>query len=377
MAIASLGRIYEELGVRPVINASGNATILGGSVLSPSVRSAMEEANEVYVDMDEFLRATGRVIAELLETEAAFVTSGCAAAMALGTAACITGNDIAKMERIPDTAGMRNQVAIQKRTRYKYDRCPTIVGAKLVEVGDENGTTREQLAECLGPETACVLYLAQAEGTPGTLSLDSVVEVAHSKGVPVLVDAAGEVYPLDYFKSFYKRGADLVCYGAKYFGAPHSTGVLAGKEDLVEAAYLNSFMGFEASPHRAFGRPLKVDRQEAIGVVVALREWLTTDHEARLRLSEQRAQRIMERLRHLPNISLSLAPVGGNKATRLVINLNEVALGKGAQQVWEALRKGNPPIWVRAHGSTLLVATHTLREDEDEIVTRRLREELS
>ncbi|MFH1487232.1 MAG: hypothetical protein ABIH46_14265, partial [Chloroflexota bacterium] len=218
MSVSSLGSIYRGLGVTPVINAAGNLTRLGGSILAPSVLKTMEEANEAYVDMDELFVATGKVIAELLETEAAFVTSGCAAAMALGTAACITGNDIARMERIPDTAGMKNEVVVQGKTRYKYDRCPTTVGAKLVVAGDDNGTSREQLAERLGPNAACVLHLALTEGTPGTLSLDTVIEVSHSKGVPVLVDAAGEVYPLDYFKSFYKRGADLVCFGAKYFG---------------------------------------------------------------------------------------------------------------------------------------------------------------
>ncbi|MFH1486327.1 MAG: aminotransferase class V-fold PLP-dependent enzyme, partial [Chloroflexota bacterium] len=332
--------------------------------------------NEAYVDMDELFVATGKVIAELLETEAAFVTSGCAAAMALGTSACITGNDVVKMERIPDTAGMRNEVVVQGKTRYKYDRCPTTVGARLIVAGDENGTSREQLAERLGPNTACVLHLALTEGTPGTLPLDTVAEVAHSKGVPVLVDAAGEVYPLDYFKSFYKRGADLVCFGAKYFGGPHSTGILSGKKELVQAAYVQTFVGFEALERRTFGRPLKVDRQEAMGVIVALREWMAMDHKARVKTQEKRAARIMDALKDLSNVGVRRVPSTGN-ATRLAIDLNEAALGKSALKVQEALCRGNPRVWVKVLGPALMLATQTLRDGEDQIVARRLREELS
>jgi L-seryl-tRNA(Ser) seleniumtransferase len=374
--MVSTGTIYEELGVRPVVNAAGNATRLGGSILSPSVRAAMEAANQAYVDMDELLKATGREVAALLGAEAAFVTSGCAAALALGTAACITGGDVGKMERLPDTRGMRNRVVIQRGMRYKYDRCPTIVGGRLTVVGTVRATTREQLDRALGPRTACLLYLARAEGTPGVLSLDEAIALAHSKGVPVLVDAAAEVYPLDYFTSFIRRGADLVCYGAKYFGGPHSAGILCGRRELVEAAYIQNFIGFEATDYRTFGRPLKVDRQEVIGVVVALREWMTMDHEPRLLLHERRLHYIMERLKDLPHITLRKTPLRG-PATRLAIDLDEAALGRTAQQVQAALRNGEPCVWVYTEGPSLLVATHTLRDGEEEVVARRLREELT
>lgn len=377
MSITQLtSNIYEQFEVRPVINAGGNLTRLGGSSLSPGVRKAMEEANEIYADMDDLFKATGRAVAELMKAEAALITSGAAAAMALGTAACMTGSDTSKMDQIPNTEGMRDKVLIQKKTRYKFDRCPTIVGAKLVEFGDDDGTTAEHLAHAIGPDTACVLFLGRGEKTPGTLSLDTVVEVAHGKGVPVLVDSAGEVYPLDYFKSFCKRGADLACYGAKYFQAPNSTGILVGRKDLVDAAYLSNFVGFEATPVRSFGRPFKVDRQEAIGLVVALREWLTMDHEARLRRNRERAQPIVDALKDLPGVTTRQLPVRG-PAEWLGIIIDQAIVGKTAQQIGEVLRNGSPRIWVPVEGSTIRVGTHTLREGEEEIVARRLREELT
>lgn len=384
MATTSAGRIYADLGVRPVVNAAGNATILGGSILSPSVRQAMEQANEVYANMDELIRATGEAIAGLLETEAAFVTSGCGAAMALGTAACMTGDDTARMERIPDTTGMRNQVVIPRNMRYKYDRCPTIVGATLVEAGDEQATTAAQLAAAIGPATAGVLYYAmyaradylRQGGRVKALPLAEVLEVAHGKGVPVLVDAAGEVYPLDYCRSFQRQGADLVCYGVKYFGGPNSTGVLAGRKDLVAAAYLNSFMGFEAWPHRAYGRPFKVDRQEVVGALAAIREWFALDHAARLRVENERAQRIVAALKDLSHLSFSQGSDDVNPS-RLAISWDTAALAKTPPQVQAALREGNPSVWLYVRGGALMVATHCLRPGEEEIVARRLREELS
>src|SRR5579884_2521791 len=259
MAGSTTLSIFDEIGVKPVINAVGHQTLLGGSQLSPRVRAAMEEANRYYVDMRDLLDRSGQIIAGLLGAEAAYVTPGCAAALALGTAACIAGTDMDKIGQLPDTTGLKNEVLIQKRSRYKYDRCPTIVGARLVEVGDEEGTTAEQLEAAIGPRTACVLYCARLQGQPGVLSLSEVVETAHRRDVPVLVDAAGEVFPLDYMRSFPKSGADLVGHGSKYFGGPNSAGILCGRRDLVESASIQGFIGFESTGSRSFGRPLKLD----------------------------------------------------------------------------------------------------------------------
>src|SRR5947208_12807711 len=141
--------IYEQLGVRPVINARGFNTVVGGGTPSPRMREAMERMDRYYVDMRDLLEKTGQIIARLLGAEAAYVTPGAAAALALGTAACITGDDLEKMALLPDTEGMKNKVLIQASQTYQYDRSVTIVGARLVEVGDTSGTTAEQLAAAL------------------------------------------------------------------------------------------------------------------------------------------------------------------------------------------------------------------------------------
>jgi D-glucosaminate-6-phosphate ammonia-lyase len=372
-------RLYAELGVRPVINAAGAYTILGGSAPSETVRRAMDEATGSFVEMRELLASSGKIIAGLLECEAAYVTSGAAAALALSAAACMTGTDGARVERLPDTTGMKDEILIQKGLRTKYDRCVTIPGARLVEVGDASGTTADQLREAIGPRTVAVHYLAPG-GQPGVLSLEQVIEVAHARGLPVIVDAAGQTYPLDNMKRFTRMGADLVCYAAKYFDAPHSTGMICGRADLIEAAAMNSFIGFETTGHLSVGRAMKVDRQEIVGLVVALREWLTMNHEERWLEYGERADRILAELKGVPGIEAyrisereTPHPVV-REGIRVVLDRGA---GKSAQQAAAELQQGSPSIWVGASDDALNVSIAFFNDGEEAIVARRLREVLT
>jgi len=364
--------IYDELGVKPVINARGNNTVLGGSTPSPRVRQAMADAERYYVEMKDLLQRAGERIAELLDCEAAYVTPGAAAAMALGTAACITGGDADKVARLPHTQDMKNKVLIQRRQHYPYEHVVTIVGTTLVEVGDDRGTTLDQLQAALTQDVATVLYPAHLEGQPGVLGLDDVLKVAHGKGVPVLVDAAGRVFPLDQFKSYTRRGADLVAFGAKYIGAPQSTGILAGKKALVEAAVPQGFIGFETSGNRhTFGRPFKLDRQEIVAVVVALQEWMAMDHEARLVALERRLRVISDRLAGLPGVGTELL-MGDGPHVRVL----ELMLGPEAkldtQGLVQALMDGSPAIAVRVERDAVHLNPATLADGEETIVAERL-----
>ncbi len=376
MAGSTVTSIWEEIGVKPVINAVGNQTVLGGSQLSPRVRAAMEEANRYFVDMAELLARSGEIIARILGAEAAYVTPGTAAALALGTAACIAGDDLEKMGQLPDTTGLRNEVLIQAASRYKYDRCPTIVGAHLVEYGTTAGATAADLAGAIGPKTACVLYLGMKRNQPGILPLDEVVAVAHQQGVPVLVDAAGEVYPLDLMRSYPRSGADLVCYGAKYFGGPNSAGILCGRADLVASASTQGFIGFESTASRSFGRPLKLDRQEIIAVVVALQEWFSQDHEVRLRGYDRLVHAIAERLQGLPGVTAIPLPAGNAPATRLEVTIQPRSDGRGAAEVAQALRDGNPSIRVGQRDNVITIHVHTVTPGDEIVIADRLREAL-
>ena len=274
MAKASPPAIFARFGLRPVINACGVYTDLGGSRLAPAVLAGMAEMNGQFVSMPELLDATGARIAQLLQAPAARVTPGAAAAIMLATAAAMAGGDGAKGERLPDSSGMRNEVLIQAGHRYKYDRQVLMAGARLVEVGSPNGTRPDQLAAAITPNTAMVIHPAHLDGKPGTIGLEEVAALAHHQGMPVFVDAAYMVYPTAQMASYLGRGADLVAISSKYFGGPNAGGFVIGSTEQVAAITAFDFTRYKSGRYRKFGRPLKMDRQMVAAVVLALEEWL-------------------------------------------------------------------------------------------------------
>ncbi len=368
---------YDQIGIRRIINARGNVTVLGGSTISPVVQAAMDEANDRFVDMAELLEKSGQFIARLLGAEAALVTSGCFAALVQGAAAIMAGSDPARIAQLPDTTGMRDEFLLQKSMRYRYDRAITVPGGKLVEVGTEQGTTAEQLEAAIGPQTAGILYFAREEGVGGTLRLPEVIAIARRKGVATLVDAAAEIHPLERMTWLAgQSGIDLVCFGAKYFGSVQSTGVLCGRRDLVDAAYRHGFIGYETHENRAIGRGYKVDRQEIAATAVALREWFAADHRARFAQQEQRMLTIARALDGLPYVTAE--PTWHRQGAWMMLR---VSLTSGAPltvvEAEQRLRERSPSVWVRVDGDVINVVVHTLKDGEDRIVGDQMRQVLS
>ena len=201
--------VYAKLGAVPIINAAGNSTAMGGSTPTPVVKQAMEEAEHYFVDMQELLEKTGDHIASLVGAEAAYVTAGCYAAMVLSTAACMTGNDLEKMDQLPDTTGMKDEVIIQAKQRYGFDRAYTLPGSKLVVVGDENGCTPGQLEAAIGPKTAAVIHFISPDPDSTVVSLEDTVRIAHAHDVFVIADAASQIFPVDYFSPLATRQSVL------------------------------------------------------------------------------------------------------------------------------------------------------------------------
>ena len=378
MATSGTTDIYKELGIKRVISGLGHKTVLGGSILTPKVMAAIEESNRYFVEMEELLDKAGKYVARLIGCEAAYITSGGAAGLALGAAAIMAGSDPEKIAQLPDTTGMKNEFLIQKRMRYRYDRLPTIVGGKLVEVGDEGQTTPQQLEAAIGPRTAAVYYLYSMDNTQGIIPLAEVARIAKKHGLPVLLDAAHAIYPLDQM-NHYSNTADLASFGGKYFGGPTAVGILAGRKDLVEAASLQGHIAYETKgpngrESRAFGRPMKVERQLVIALVVALREWLTMNHEERFQAEEQRAQVIVEAITELPYVKTETT---ADRWVTLRVVLDEAALGKTAQSIVEALKDGDPSIWVGTVENAITILPRTLGEGDEQLVAERLREALT
>jgi L-seryl-tRNA(Ser) seleniumtransferase len=365
--------IYAKIGARAVINAQGNRTVLGGSATVPEVTEAMAAVNDTYIEMAELLARSGEYIADLLGVEAAYVTSGCSAALAFSAAACMTGRDVEKIAQIPDTTGMKSEIIIQKAQRYSYDRSFTVPGAKLVEAGDEDGCSREQLEAIIGDNTAAVAYLVRPGDPDSVLTLEQTVEIAHDAGVPVIADAAAQIYPLDYFRRN-AQAADIACFGAKYMGAPQSSGFLCGKKELVDAASDQGFIAFQENGGASFGRPMKLDKQEVVGVVTAVERWLSINHEDRLLVFEERLESMQQELGATPGVKAEIEKVPLYFGSHLSITIDADVVGKTAQDIADELDSGSPRIAVSVVDDRTLTATsHALNEGEELLVAERIR----
>ena len=370
MALAPLAA---RAGLTPVINARGAYTDLGGSRWSPGVVAAVLEANSYFADMPELLDDSGAEIARLLDVEAARVVPGASAALALATAACMTDGDGEGLAQLPDATGLKGQAVIQAGHRYKYDRCIAMAGAELVVAGGDGGTSEDDLAAALGPDTAAVFVPAHLDGEPGTLPLETVVALAREADVPTVVDAAYMVSPTSLMGSYVRRGADLACFSAKYYGGPNAGGLVCGSADLVRKLAAADFTRFESGDHLIYGRAFKLDRQTVVAVVEALREWLELDQDARYAEFGRRAEPFM---RALPpgtacepmhfTMEEDLEPGPTNC---VVVHCDS---GEAAAAVERTLWDEVPRILVVRQGADIAIVFETLDPEEDDVIAQRL-----
>lgn len=251
----------------------------------------------------------------------------------------------------------------------------TVYGGKLVEVGDASGTTGSQLRTAMTERTAGLLYVAPGGGE-GVVPLDDTLAIAKDHGVPVIVDAASQIFPLDVMCRYPRMGADVVGYGAKYFGSCNSTGIMCGRKDLVDAAFTQGFIGFETEERRTVGRPMKVDRQEVIAVTAALKEWFEMDHEARFADHRRKADELFRKLEGVSDIEVEHVTERRGLGSGLLIRFDENAVGKTRSQVLDELKAGRPGIVLGDSANALHVSVPTLTDEGLGAVARRLREVL-
>src|SRR5215469_11053061 len=299
---------YLALGVRPFINCCSVRTMHGGSLMLPQVRAAVDAASRQFVNLDELMAAASKRIAELTGAESGIVTCGSAAAVALGTAACVAGNDPVKMLRLPFTDGMVNRVVIPAKQRFAYDQAVRMCGCHIVEI-----ETRTDLDRALAEPVAMVVLLGKQEHLT-EVRLEEIAEVCRPRGIPIMVDAASE--HIERPSPWLVRGADLVIYsGGKFLRGPQTSGLLLGNKRLVEAAWRNG------SPHQALGRPMKVSKEDIIGVLAALEHWFGERDPAVERLKwEDDLKTIAARLTRLDGVeSEVIAPAGVDRVPRLKI----------------------------------------------------------
>jgi L-seryl-tRNA(Ser) seleniumtransferase len=356
--------IYTRLlGVRPHVPAHDHITALGGSRMPPEVIQAMIEASEYHVDMEELIIAAGHRVAEVTKAEAGLVTSGSFSALLLGAAACLTGTDKAKMDALPHPTWERIETLVQKAHRFTYDRAYRAAGMKIVEV-----ETREQFLNALGPRTAMLSVLARAQtsgaNASGIMTPEETLEIGRKAGVPVIIDAASELPPVANLTRFTSAGFDLVVIsGGKGMRGPQGTGILAGRADLIEAARL------QLAPFNNIGRGMKVPKEEIVGFIAALNRYEALDHAAVFESWSKKAKYIADKLQGIPGLTATYK-MNDKGFADVELAWDDKVIPLTAVQAREKLKAGQPRIVYQ--GS--VVRTRALKDGEEEMVARRLRQ---
>lgn len=365
---------YDALGIKKIVNAAGTYTVYGGSLISPKVISAMEVASRNFVDIDELLEKTGKYIAKLIGVEAALITAGAAAGLTLSAAACMAGSKPEHIKALPNTEGMKSEIVIMRSHRNPYDNAMVLAGAKFIEIGNAIETHPWELEAAIGEKTAAVVFFVQSAMLESSLPLDKVVEIARTKNIPVIVDAAAELPPIENLKKFIEMGADIVLFsGGKDFRGPQSSGLMLGKRAMVNICRLHGY------PHHAIGRPMKLDKETIMGFVETIELYLKENHQGRMEKWEKQVRRIFKGLSNIPQIEVlqgyPTQPLT-QPATipRVYVKFDEKVSGLTKEDIAKELYQGNPRIAVVLEKKYLTINPHMLGEGEEDLIIDRMKE---
>ncbi len=366
-------KIYQSIGVEPVINCRGTFTIIGASVELPEVRAAMDSAAQYFVQMDELADGVGRRLAELTGAEWGMVSAGCAAGLKHVTAACVAGGNPEKLIRIPDLSGLdKTEVVIPRTSRSVYDHAIRNIGVKIVMVD-----TAEELERALNPRTAMIYLTAGGPSLSGPLSLEAVAQIAKPKNIPILVDAAAEVLTIP--SVHLQRGATVVAYsGGKAICGPQCAGLLLGRKDLLMSAWQAS------SPHHGPGRDNKVGREETLGMVAAVEAWVKRDHEAEWKKWLSWLDTISRRVSTIDGVKTAVRePTAlSNRSPSLTISWDPAKLHITGEELAEEVARTKPRIALGSGGrsrvreadsmTSINITAWMMQPGDDQVVAERL-----
>jgi D-glucosaminate-6-phosphate ammonia-lyase len=397
-----MSNIFEDLGVRSIINAYAPMTRFGGGIMAREVADAMRAATQSCVDIADLQMRACKIIAEATGAEAGCVTSGAAAGLLLGTAACVAGLDPAKMSRLPDTTGMKNEVIAMRSQRNSYDHAVRATGVTMVEVGfcdrftgvGVRDTEVWEIKAAITERTAAIYYLARSHVRP---QLPEIAAVAHEAGVPVLVDAAAELPPAENLRRFVSEGADLVGFsGGKSIGGPQGSGILCGRRDLISSALLQQLdfdyeyenwsppvdlidkRNLSGVPRHGIGRSCKVGKEQIVGMLTALKLFVKEGNSGRHDRLMLVAQRLIAEVADVASLAARIIPDPEQTGMPVVeVKLDENNARLKAIELARRLRIGSPSIEVnpwRPDEGLLILSPACLGEDDPRAIGKRLKE---
>jgi seryl-tRNA(Sec) selenium transferase len=376
----STENIYTRLGVKPLINGRGTWTYLSASLELPEVRTAQVEAAQHFVNIFDLQIAAGKRLAELTGAESGMITSGAAGAMAVGTAACIAGTDPDRVWQLPNTDGLKSEV-VMVGGRSVFDSAIRLAGGKLVLVD-----SAEQIPNAITSNTAMVYTTSPPE------QLAKEIAASKARQVPIFMDAADGIPPVNKMQLFAKMGCDLYTFsGGKGLCGPQSSGILLGRKDLIEAGLANS------NPWEgAVCRPMKVGKEEIMGCLAAVEAWLKMDVGKLNKEWGTRVQRIATLVETVPGVEAKVYMPEENQCPTLMITWDQKAWHYTTADCARELLEGTPSIAVltednpsdvlsrkqtapqpNRHEDKLQIVSMTLRPGEEIIIGQRLRQLLT
>lgn len=364
--------VYDELGIRTVINGNATLTRLGGSIMPAEVVTAMVAASKHFVDIIALQKRVGEELAGLTRNEAAYVSCGAAAALTLSTAACITGLDAAKREKLPHLSEwMKSEVIVHKHGRVGYDFAVRQVGVTFVEIGDEEGTSPDELAAAITEKTAALFYFANPSREHLWVPYEEGIAIGKRHGVPVIVDAAAQLPPKENLWRFTQMGADVVMFsGGKGLCGPQSSGLIVGTQGMIDA------IAFNGPPHPFIGRGMKVGKEEMVGLLAAVK-WYLKHADAFQQTYEEQVVYFAQEFANVPGVKVlrSFPSEAGQPMPRTEIRFDENRLGIARDEILQHLAEGEPSIDIAGAGTNgVLINGQTLMPGEVEIIARRLKE---
>ena len=369
--------IYDELGVKKIINGYATLTSLGGSIMPPEVLAAMADASRYFVSIDELQDKAGRKIAEWTHNPAAYITCGAAAGIAMSVAACITGLDEGRRQRLPLTEGMKNEIIVHRCAGDEYNFTVRAAGGKVVSIGSEKNASLADLESAMNPLTAAILVYYKDQRMQGQVPLEQQIAVAKRHGVPLIVDAAAQLPPVENLWRFTALGADLVIFsGGKGLCGPQSSGLVLGRRDLIEAC------AFNACPRGYIGRPMKVGKEEIAGLLAAVRRYLDLDHAALIKTYEGQVACILAAFAGAAGAHVhalrGFPSEAGQPMPRVELYLDEAELEISRDDLLKRLYEGTPAVSLAPAGENgLYINPQTLRPGEEKIIVDMIKKELT
>ncbi len=370
--------IYSKLGVKTYINACGIFTVYGGSTMLPQVCNAIREASRHYVDLKDLHEKITQKIATLLEVEAAFISCGAAAGIVTSVAACIAGKDPFKIRLLPNTDKLeKNEIIILKSHHNHYVQQIRQGGGIIVEIGQNLLSYEWEISNAITNKTAAVFYFAESENLIGSLPLKTITDIAHSKGIPVVVNAAGELPPKTNFKRFLEIGADLVIFsGGKDIRGPQSSGLILGKRELIDACISNSYLSY------GIGRPMKVDKETMVALFIAIKLYMAQNFEKEMENWHNQVDYIVKELSVFPHIKVykdypteyALDGVPPKCVPRAYINWDKNKVNLSEETFIKLLREGEPGILISSTPyPKLALNPHMLNDGEEKIIVEKIK----